>query len=39
MSSLKNYETRKEIPIEYRWNLSDIYESYEKWEIDYRISE
>ena len=25
---------RKDIPKEYKWNLSDIYENYEKWNED-----
>ena len=25
---------RKDIPKEYKWNLGDIYENYEKWNED-----
>src|SRR5690606_24198268 len=30
--SQKVYETRDEIPEEYKWNLNDIYKNWDEWE-------
>lgn len=35
----KTYETREEIPQEYKWNLSDIYENWDLWQKDYGKAE
>ena len=35
----KTYETREEIPQEYKWNLSDIYENWGLWQKDYGKAE
>ena len=35
----KAYETRDEIPQEYKWNLSDIYKSWDLWKKDYNKAE
>tara|TARA_R110001583_G_scaffold48896_5_gene153031 strand:+ start:197 stop:2095 length:1899 start_codon:yes stop_codon:yes gene_type:complete len=31
-----NYKTREEIPAQYKWNFSDIYENWEAWEADFK---
>ena len=31
-----NYKTREEIPAQYKWNFSDIYENWEVWEADFK---
>ena len=35
----KTYETRDEIAQEYKWNLSDIYKSWDLWQKDYTKAE
>ena len=30
--SQKVYESRDEIPAEYKWNLNDIYKNWDEWE-------
>jgi oligoendopeptidase F len=32
ISAQKVYENRDEIPAEYKWNLNDIYKSWNEWE-------
>ena len=39
MSEQKSYETRKDIPDEYKWDLLDIYKNYDEWKKDYKIAE
>lgn len=34
MAQEKTYEKRADVPEEYKWNLQDIYESWEAWETD-----
>jgi oligoendopeptidase F len=36
VSAQVNYESREDIPEKYKWNFSDIYESWEDWEADFK---
>ena len=35
----KVYENRDEIPAQYKWNLNDIYKSWDEWERDLKVLE
>ncbi len=37
--SQQSYETRADIPTEYKWNLSDIYPDWAAWETDLKVLE